>query len=115
MPLWGTLIAVYDGEDVVVGVLEQPVLQERFIATNFATRSDSEDSISATADIRSSELMTPHGRRSLSTRKTQSLGDAIVQTTSPEYFFESGHAAVLDRVDNSVSMIRYGGDCYCYA
>lgn len=111
MPLWGTLIAVYDGEDVVVGVLEQPVLQERFIATNFAAAG----SISATADTRSSNLITPHGQRSLSTRKTQLLGDAIVQTTAPEYFSKSGNAAVLERVVNSVSMIRYGGDCYCYA
>jgi len=112
MPLWGTLIAVYDGNDVVIGVLEQPVLQERFVASDF----QSTGSISTTSSTgsRNAELLTAHGNRSLSTRNTQLLRDAIVQTTTPE-FFESGCADVLDRLKASVSMVRYGGDCYCYA
>jgi len=113
MPLWGTLIGVYDGDDVVLGVLEQPVLQERFIATDFNLVGDSAPS--ASANSRTSELITVHGRRSLSTRNTQLLGDAIVQTTTPEFFIESGYAEVFERLRNSVSMVRYGGDCYCYA
>ena len=111
MPLWGTLIAVYDGEDVVIGVLEQPVLQERFIATDFSIAG----AASATAVARTSKLLTAQGQRSLSTRKTQLLSDAIVQTTTPEFFIETGHIEVLERIKSAVSMVRYGGDCYCYA
>jgi len=107
MPLWGTLIAVYDGQDVVLGVLEQPVLQERFIATNYSNAN--------AVPSRSSDLITPQGQRSLSTRQTQRLDEAIVQTTAPEFFSDMADANVLERVKNAVSMIRYGGDCYCYA
>ena len=106
MPLWGTLIAVYDGEDVILGLLEQPVLKERFIATNFTP---------AANHPRSSELITPDGSRSLSTRKSVSLSNAIVQTTAPEFFVDPAHASAFDRVKSAVSMVRYGGDCYCYA
>jgi len=111
MPLWGTLIAVYDGADVVIGVLEQPVLKERFVATHF----DSAGASLATAATQTSELITPDGTRTLSTRKTQSLDEAIVQTTAPDYFSDAGHADVLNRLTSAVSMVRYGGDCYCYA
>ena len=119
LPLWGTLIGVYDGNDVVIGLLEQPVLQERFIATDFSTLgSDSTTRSvtgSATTSTRTSELLTPQCRRSLSTSKTQKLSEAIVQTTTPDFFIDSGHDDVLNRVKNAVSMVRYGGDCYCYA
>jgi len=106
MPLWGTLISVYDGADVVLGLLEQPVLQERFVGTNFSCQG---------AQAGTSELITPNGNRALSTRTTSSLEHAIVQTTAPEFFAEANNAATFERVKKSVSMVRYGGDCYCYA
>lgn len=101
MPLWGTLIAVYDGADVVLGVLEQPILQERFIGTQFSNAS--------------SELITPSDRRRLNTRSTTQLDNAIAQTTTPDFFVEGDVARQFDALKKSVSMIRYGGDCYCYA
>ena len=106
LPLWGTLIAVYDGADVVLGLLEQPVLKERFIGTRFGA------SVGSTG---TSELMTPAGRRQLATRTNTVLADAIVQTTAPEFFEAADHAVAFDKVKNAVSMVRYGGDCYCYA
>jgi len=115
VPLWGTLIGVYDGKDVVIGLLEQPVLRERFIATDFFAPGPGSADKSVRAGAATSELLTPHGRRSLSTRNTQLLGDAIAQTTTPDFFVESGNEEVLSRVKNAVSMVRYGGDCYCYA
>ncbi len=106
LPLWGTLISVYDGADVVLGILEQPVLQERFIGTRFGASG---------ANTGTSELITPTGRRHLATRTNTILADAIVQTTAPEFFAAPDHAAAFDKVRNAVSMVRYGGDCYCYA
>ena len=106
LPLWGTLIAVYDGNDAVLGVLEQPILRERFIGTNLVCGGTTQ---------RASELVTPSGRRSLTTRSTQSLEQAIAQTTTPDMFDEEQSARVLASLKESVSMVRYGGDCYCYA
>jgi len=113
MPLWGTLIAVYDGDDVVVGILEQPVLQERFIATNFCSTASA--SANATDTVQTSKVNTPHGQRTLSTRQTRQVSEAIVQTTTPEFFTEPAHVEALERVKSASSMVRYGGDCYCYA
>lgn len=104
-PLWGTLISVYDGEDVVLGMLEQPVLQERFVGTAFGN-----GAVAATA-----ELIRPEGRIDLRTRQGIALGDAIIQTTAPEFFNAPEHNEAFKRVAAAVSMVRYGGDCYCYA
>lgn len=106
MPLWGTLIAVYDGNDVVLGMLEQPILRERFIGTSL---------VSASSTQRTSQLITPTGSQVLSTRSTKALDQAIAQTTTPDMFVEEEHARVLDSIKDAVSMVRYGGDCYCYA
>lgn len=105
LPLWGTLIAVYDGADVVLGILEQPVLHERFIGTAF----------SGANSIASAELIKPDGRKKLHTRQGVALSDAIVQTTAPEFFEGAMHSRVFEQLKSSVSMVRYGGDCYCYA
>jgi len=106
MPLWGSLIAVYDGLDVVLGVLEQPILKERYFGVQC---------IAGGVSNNSSELITPSGRQTLSTRKTSRLAQAIVQTTTPDFFSEEEHAGVFQTLKESVSMVRYGGDCYCYA
>lgn len=105
LPLWGTLISLYDGEDVVLGILEQPVLKERFVGTAFGIGEPE----------RRAELIKPDGRLTLQTRNGVALKDAIVQTTAPEFFNGPEHSSVFERVCSSVSMVRYGGDCYCYA
>ncbi len=98
MPLWGTLIAVYDGEDVVMGLLDQPFLQERYIGTSAGAA-----------------LHSPNGVQQLQTRKTVLVENAIAQTTTPDMFTEPEQRAAFERVNTRVSMMRYGGDCYSYA
>jgi len=98
LPLWGTLIAVYDGEDVVLGLLDQPFLKERYIGTPDGTK-----------------LHTPNGVQQLQTRKNVSLEQAIAQTTTPDMFNLAEQREAFERVNSQVSMMRYGGDCYIYA
>lgn len=105
MPLWGTLIGVYDGADVVLGILEQPVLKERFIGVTIG-HGDA---------AASAHIIRPDGRASIRTRQGVTLSDAIVQTTAPEFFEATAHSRVFEKLKASVSMVRYGGDCYCYA
>jgi len=105
LPLWGTLIAVYDGEDVVLGILEQPVLKERFVGTAFGS----------TEVVRKAELLKPDAQISLQTRQGIELSDAIVQTTAPDMFGDAESHRAFEKLKASVSMVRYGGDCYCYA
>lgn len=98
LPLWGTLVALNDGQDVLFGALDQPWLGERFIGVNGqATR-------------------LYQGRRDvLRTMAPRALADCIVQTTSPDMFSEPEAQAGFDRVRSQVAMTRYGGDCYAYA
>lgn len=110
VPLWGTLIAVYDGADVVLGMLEQPFMQERFVGLGVGT------AFGDVSDIKpSTQLITATGSSQLSTRTVASLDQAIMQTTAPEFFKLEKEGAAFSRVEDSVSMVRFGGDCYCYA
>ncbi len=110
MPLWGTLIAVYDGSDAVLGILEQPILKERFVGTCYHSGDLHSQSIK-----RCAELITPSGTKPLTTRNTQNLDVAIAQTTTPDFFTDQADLKCFQALKDSVSMVRYGGDCYCYA
>ena len=97
LPTWGTLIALHNGEKSILGVMDQPILEERFIGSPVAA-----------------QLHTHSGVRALSVRTTQSLADAWVCVTTPDIFAGS-KAAVLVRLNEQVASIRYGTDCYGYA
>jgi len=98
MPAWGTLIALFDGEKVVLGLMDQPFLQERYIAYNGAAY-----------------LHNKQGVHQLATRSTRSLDKVILQCTTVEMFKQAGELASFNRVAGEVAMTRYGGDCYSYA
>ena len=95
---WGTLVALFDGQRPVVGVIRQPVLDETFAA----------DGASAVY-TRGSE------RRQLATRPCGSLGDALAGTTAPDLFKTGAQQAAFARIRGRVRGMRYGTDCYLYA
>lgn len=98
MPAWGTLIALFDGEQVVLGLMDQPFLQERFIGYGG-----------------SAYLCTKQGEmQQLATRDTASVDAAIIQCTTPEMFKDPAELASFNRLVSRVAMARYGGDCYAY-
>ncbi len=97
VPLWGTLIAVYDGVDVVMGMLDQPVLKERYVGY-----------------AGSSELQTGDAVTVLSCRAVPRIEDAVLLATSPDLFFDSDKAC-FEALRDRARLTRYGGDCYCYA
>ena len=99
MPAWGTLIALFDGKDVVLGLMDQPFLQERYIGYGGSAYLQSKQG----------------GMQRLSTRKTPSLEAAIIQCTTPEMFRDPAELASFNRLASAVAMTRYGGDCYAYA
>ena len=95
---WGVLLALFDGQQPVVGVLHQPFTGETFYGTNdaaFYRRGDEE--------------------RPLKCRSCASLADAVLTTTSPSLFEAPGERAAFDRLEGAVKLSRYGGDCYIYA
>ena len=97
LPTWGTLIGLHNGEKSILGVMDQPILEERFIGSQIGA-----------------QLHTRSGVRALSVRSTKSLADAWACVTTPDIFAGS-KAPVLARLNEQVASIRYGTDCYGYA
>lgn len=95
---WGTLIALNEGGVPTLGVMDQPVTRERFIATPHHA-----------------ELVTPDGVSELSTRSCIALSQAVVMTTHPWAYFEPAEQEAFRRVADTTLMSRFGGDCYAYA
>jgi myo-inositol-1(or 4)-monophosphatase len=96
LPIWGTLIALTRAGEPVFGMMHQPFTRERF-----------------TGDGAASSYSGPAGRRSLRVRRCAQLADAILGTTSPLLMDDADRAAFA-RVEKSVRLSRYGGDCYAY-
>ena len=109
MPLWGTLISVYDGDYAVIGLLDQPYLQERFVGMK-----TDQGNAAPSAALWRAELITPGGVKPLVSRSCSTLDQAIVQTTAPEFFTGTENEAMFEELYANVKMVRYGGDCYCY-
>jgi histidinol phosphatase-like enzyme (inositol monophosphatase family) len=95
---WGSLIALEHDGVPVLGILDQPVLGERFVGVNGR-----------------SVLLQGETRTVLKTRECAELKDAILCSTDPLYYFPPPQAAAFQRVSKSARMTRYGGDCYLFA
>ena len=95
---WGTLVALFNGQRPVVGVIHQPVLGESFAG----------DCATATY-LRGGE------RRALATRSCTDLSHALAGTTTPEMFRTERQTGGFERVRQVTRGMRYGTDCYLYA
>ncbi len=94
---WGVLLALFDGETPVLGVMRQPFVGETFYGTG-------------------EMALWRHGKmeRELRARPRAALSDAVLAATAPDMFAPGSERAAFSRVDESVRLVRYGGDCYNY-
>lgn len=97
LPLWGTLVGLTVDGDAVAGMMSQPFTGELFYSGGEGAHYEG-----------------PCGAHRLSVRKTVSLGEATLCTTTP-MLFEGPRRARYDRVEAAVRLPRYGTDCYAYA
>ena len=95
---WGLLLALFDGEKPVIGVMCQPFSGELFYGTNDAAWYRHEGA-----------------ERRLRCRPCADLSEAVLTTTSPKLFREPDERAAFDRLESAVKLSKYGGDCYIYA
>lgn len=96
-PTWGVLIALSGADGPMLGIIDQPYIGERFVGGG---------------DV--AEMTGPMGPRTLATRATARLDQAILFTTFPKV----GSAADRDgflAVSAQARLTRYGMDCYAYA
>lgn len=94
-PIFGTLIALMQDGWPVLGVIDQPILQERWAG-------------------RLGEATTFNGRK-IRTRPCIDLADAVLATTSPNAFGEDEADAFMGLAKGVAERkIVWGGDCYSY-
>lgn len=93
-PLFGTLIALLYKGKPVLGVIDQPILRERWIGLE-------------------GRRTTLNGHQ-VSTRSCADLSTAYLYTTSPHLFAGAAEDAFI-RVRKKVKVPLYGCDCYAYA
>ena len=95
---WGSLIALEDKGRAVLGILDQPVLGERFVGAG------------GTAHLLQAGQSTK-----LQVRECPALKDAILCATYPSAYFSGSEQQAFARVQAQTRMTRYGGDCYLFA
>ena len=96
-PTWGVLIALSTQDGPIMGVIDQPFIQERFVGAS---------------DI--AQVTGPTGTMPLKTRTTARLDQAVLFTTFPEVGTPDDRAG-FEAVAQHVRLTRYGMDCYAYA
>lgn len=96
LPTWGVLIGLYYEGIPLIGVMDQPYLDERYrgwmSGTNVTARG-------VTRDIKTA----PRG----------SLAECILSTTD-SHLFRAAEADAFERVRRAAKLARYGCDCYAY-
>lgn len=98
-PLWGTLIGLMDGDEPLLGLMDQPYTGERFWSDRkTAYARDAKGNINR-----------------LKTRRCPSIDAATLTTTHPDLFAKGTELKTFMRMKSAARMTRYGGDCYNYA
>ncbi|GFP85901.1 bifunctional phosphatase impl2 chloroplastic [Phtheirospermum japonicum] len=93
-PLFGTLIALLYKGKPILGIIDQPILRERWIGI-------------------SGRRSTLNGQK-ISVRNCSQISKAYMYTTSPHFFTGDAEVAFA-RVRSKVKVPLYGCDCYAYA
>ena len=95
IPTWGTLIALHDGNNPIVGMLDQPYLKERYIGT-----------------AQSSNL---NGEK-INVRPCPDIFSATISCTDPlQLFTNEDEQDKFFRVAAGAKLMKNGYDCYAYA
>ncbi len=91
LPVFGTLIALCEDDVPILGLIDQPILRERWIGAR--------------------GRRTTFNGRPVSVRGGVALDDAVLASTTPD-MFEGAKRKRHDRLAKAVSFCRYGIDCY---
>ena len=93
-PIFGTLIALLDEETPILGLIDQPILGERWLGAQGHP--------------------TTFNGTPARTRACATLGQALLATTSP-WLFDAADRPRFEALAAASGDILFGGDCYNYA
>lgn len=91
-PTFGTLIALCEGDAPILGLIDQPILKERWLGAKGA--------------------QTLFNNAPVKTRTCKSLAAACVSSTTPAMFSKTG--PVYEKFERAAKMMSWGADCYAY-
>jgi histidinol phosphatase-like enzyme (inositol monophosphatase family) len=92
-PTFGTLIACLQGDVPILGVIDQPIIGDRWVGA--------------------AGRPTLHNGAEARTRACPAVADARLSATSP-HIFEGAEFAAFERVRTAALDTVYGSDCYAY-
>jgi histidinol phosphatase-like enzyme (inositol monophosphatase family) len=92
-PIFGTLIALIEGETPMIGIIDQPILRERWVGSRGQP--------------------TLFNGVAAQTRSCRRIGEAHLGTTSP-YLFDAATRPGFEAAAAAVGNLVLGGDCYNY-
>lgn len=97
LPFWGTLIGLTRGGAPVLGLMDQPFTGERFWSGE-------------------AQALFRHGgaTKPMRARTCAKLGDALLATTSTDFFTSEEEHERFGTLSRAVRLRRFGGDCYNY-
>lgn len=97
LPTWGVLIGLYHDGRPLIGIIDQPYLQERYRGWGDGA-----------------DVVVRGERRQLQVRRCADMSAAILSSTDP-YLFAGAETEAFTRVRKAAKLTRYGYDCYAYA
>ena len=97
IPLWGTLVGLYENGRALLGMMDQPFTGERYLA-----------------GPEGAFYCGPGGAKRLAARDCGDLSSAILFTTSP-HMHTGPRKAPYEALEKAVMLARYGCDCYAFA
>ena len=96
-PTWGTLISLSKNDKVILGIVDMPALDERYIGYNNI-----------------SYKITNNRKKILKVKKNKDLSKSILSSTSIYEFKTTKDKRDFNKVSKKVSGVHFGGDCYQY-
>ena len=93
LPIFGTLVALLHRGKPVLGIIDQPILKERWLGVD-------------------GQRSTFNGQP-ISVRACPSLAHAYMYSTAP-IMFPGAYEAQHEKLTKKVKLFRWGGDCYAY-
>jgi histidinol phosphatase-like enzyme (inositol monophosphatase family) len=100
LPSWTTLIGATEGDRPILGIIDQPWLDERYVGV--------------TAGERAAWLEGRGQTIALRTRDCPTLTDAILSTTDP-FILTAPERGAFEHIRATARLTRYGLDAYAYA
>lgn len=94
---WGVLLALFDGEEPIVGAMYQPYVGELFLG-----------------DGRNAWHQRGSERRSIRTSQCERISDAVMGTTGVDWFPDQERRG-FEALRKQAKLTRLGGDCYVHA